>query len=143
VDLREADIEEVLRHIAQQVDIRMIFGPSSGKRISVEFAEIELEQGLHRLLRLASLSSMILYASGATGAPIIKELHVFGEAQEESPGLPSVTEGDIKDQVAAASERFTQALAQAHTMTAPAIEGQESPAIRLFREELEGALRNY
>jgi hypothetical protein len=67
VDLQEADLGEVLAQIGRQAGIRMSSGPSSGKRISAHFAGLELEEGLRRLLRLASLSHSFLYAKGPAG----------------------------------------------------------------------------
>jgi hypothetical protein len=57
VDLQDADLGAVLAQIGRQAGIRMSAGPSAGARVSARFADVELEAGLRRLLRLASLST--------------------------------------------------------------------------------------
>jgi hypothetical protein len=85
VDLQEADLGEVLAQIGRQAGIRITPGPSAGKRISLRFAGVELEEGLRRLLRAASLSHLFLYAQGPTGGVTVAEVRVFGEGKEPSP----------------------------------------------------------
>jgi hypothetical protein len=117
VDLREADIGEVLVRIGQEIGIPILFAPSSGKRIGASFANVELDEGLRRLLRLASLSHTILYTQGPSGVVAIKEVRVFEEERQGAPPQPRVAERnaegtpDDPDRLAAAI--FTSAQATA------------------------------
>jgi hypothetical protein len=84
VDMQGADLGEVLAQIGQQAGIRISAGPSAGKRISTRFADVELEEGLRRLLRLASLSHLFLYGPGPAGTVAMTEVRVFGEGTAET-----------------------------------------------------------
>src|SRR5918996_1648953 len=77
--LHAADLGEVLAQIGQQAGIRISAGPSAGKKVSARFADVELEEGLRRLLRLASLSHLFLYSQGPAGTVAIAEVRVVGE----------------------------------------------------------------
>lgn len=90
VDVQAADLGEVLAQIGQQAGIRISAGPSAGKRVSARFADVELEEGLRRLLRLASLSHLFLYAQGPAGTVAITEVRVLGEGTAESTRPASV-----------------------------------------------------
>jgi hypothetical protein len=90
VDVQAADLGEVLAQIGQQAGIRISAGPSAGKRVSAQFANVELEEGLRRLLRLASLSHLFLYGPGPAGAVAITEVRVLGEGTAESTRPASV-----------------------------------------------------
>jgi hypothetical protein len=92
VDLQEADLREVLTQIGQQANIRISSGPSAGKRVSARFASVELEEGLRRLLRLASLSHIFLYANGPGGTGTISEVRVLGEGQDTTPRPAAIAE---------------------------------------------------
>jgi hypothetical protein len=92
VDVQEADLGQVLAQIGRQANIRMVAGPSAGKRVSARFAGVELEDGLRRLLRQASLNYILLHAQGPTGAVVIAEVRVLGAGQDASPGQSTVTE---------------------------------------------------
>ena len=96
VEFIEADIREVLAQIGQQAGIPIFFGPSSGNMVSADFADVELEKGLHRLLRLASLSYMILYARESSGLGAIQAVHVLGEERDGPPAQLIVVERDVK-----------------------------------------------
>jgi hypothetical protein len=85
VDLQEADMAEVLAHIGQQASIRIISGPSTGKRVSARFSGVELEEGLRRLLRSAALNHIFMYARRPSGAVAISEVRVLGEVKEATP----------------------------------------------------------
>jgi hypothetical protein len=97
VDVQAADLGEVLAQIGRQAGIRISVGPSAGKKVSTRFADVELEEGLRRLLRLASLNHVFLYAPGPDGTVAITEVRVLGEGTAEStrpatteePGSPS------------------------------------------------------
>jgi hypothetical protein len=92
VDLREADLGEVLARIGRQAGIRIAPGPSAGKRVSARLTGVPLEDGLRQLLRSASLSHLFLYAQGLTGAATIAEVRVFGEGKD----LPSQSGSDAE-----------------------------------------------
>jgi hypothetical protein len=100
VDVQAADLGEILAQIGQQAGIRISAGPSAGKRVSAQFADVELEEGLRRLLRLASLSHVFLYGPGPAGTVAITEVRVLGEGTAEStrpasvakPGFPAARE---------------------------------------------------
>jgi hypothetical protein len=91
VDMQGADLGEVLAQIGQQAGIRISAGPSAGKRISTRFADVELEEGLRRLLRLASLSHLFLYGPGPAGTVAMTEVRVFGEGTAETTRPDPVT----------------------------------------------------
>ena len=96
VDVQAADLGEVLAQIGQQAGIRIAAGAGAGKKVSARFADVELEEGFRRLLRLASLSHLFLYASGPAGTAVLTEVRVVGagtaesgaSAHEPSPGAP-------------------------------------------------------
>jgi hypothetical protein len=90
VDVQAADLGEVLAQIGQQAGIRISAGPSAGKRVSAQFANVELEEGLRRLLRLASLSHLFLYAEGPAGTVAITEVRILGEGTAEPPSSAPV-----------------------------------------------------
>jgi hypothetical protein len=92
VDLREADIGEILARIGQQAGIAILDAPSVGKRIGAQFTDVELDKGLRHLLRLASLSYGIRYAPGLTGGVAVTEVHVFGQGKDEGPPRPVMAE---------------------------------------------------
>jgi len=97
VDVQEAELGEVLAQIGRQAGIRISSGPSSGQRISARFAGVELEEGLRRLLRLASLSHLFLYAKGPAGTVTIAELRVVGEGQDTSPRPATFVEPRVEE----------------------------------------------
>jgi hypothetical protein len=84
VDVQAADLGEVLAQIGQQAGIRISAGPSAGKKVSARFADVELEEGLRRLLRLASLNHLFLYGPGPSGTVVMTEVRVFGEGTAET-----------------------------------------------------------
>jgi hypothetical protein len=90
VDVQAADLGEVLAQIGQQAGIRISAGPSAGKTVNARFADVELEEGLRRLLRLASLSHLFLYAQGPAGTVAITEVRVVGEGTAEPPSSAPV-----------------------------------------------------
>jgi hypothetical protein len=97
VDLQEADLGEVLAQIGRQAGIRISPGPSSGKKVSARFAGVELEEGLRRLLRLASLSHIFLYAQGPAGTATISEMRVLGEGKDPTPPPAIVVEPGLQE----------------------------------------------
>ena len=92
VDVQEADMAEVLAQIGQQAGIRISSGPSAGKRVSARFSDVELEEGLRRLLRSVSLSHIFMYASRPAGSVTISEVRVLGEGKEATPPPATLAE---------------------------------------------------
>jgi hypothetical protein len=141
VDLQEADLGEVLAQIGRQAGIRISSGPSSGKRISVRFAGIELEEGLRRLLRLASLSHIFLYAKGPAGTVTISELRVVGEGKDTSPRPATGVEPRLEENeqntgtpVRKARRQAPGAVELVQEPTPDAEPGEPSEVTRRFRE---------
>jgi hypothetical protein len=133
VDLQEADLGEVLAQIGRQAGIRMVSGPSSGKRVSARFAGVELEEGLRRLLRLASLSHIFLYAHGPAGTIAISEVRVLGEGKAEPPRQATVADRGSS----AASEvpqLVPEAVEPAQEPTPDPGQGEQSEVTRRLRE---------
>jgi hypothetical protein len=97
VDVQQEDLGEVLAQIGQKAGIRMSSGPSSGKRVSARFAGVELEEGLRRLLRLASLSHSFLYTTGLAGTVAITEVRVLGEGKDPPPRPASVADPGVPE----------------------------------------------
>jgi hypothetical protein len=91
VDVRAADLGEVLAQIGRQASIQISTGPSAGTRVSAQFSGAALEEGLRRLLRLASLSHLFLYAPGPGGSVVLAEVRVWGEGNEVSPRQATIT----------------------------------------------------
>ena len=67
VNLWEADLGEVLAQIQQQAGISISVSPGPEHTVSVQFTDVALDQGLRRLLQLASQSYAMRYAPGPTG----------------------------------------------------------------------------
>lgn len=139
VDLRQADIHTVLAQIGKQVGIPILIGAIDRKTVSVEFTDVELERGLRRLLRLASLSHTILYAQGPAGTVAMRAVHVFGEGKGEATPQPIIAEREVDESAEDAGQRFAAALMQAQAASPPSAGGEESEAARRFREALERA----
>jgi hypothetical protein len=83
VDLRAAQIREVLAAIGQQAGLSIYFDEAANGIVHAQFTGIMLDQGLRRLLRAASLSYTLLYTQGPAEAVILQEVHVFGAARGE------------------------------------------------------------
>jgi type II secretory pathway component GspD/PulD (secretin) len=83
VDLRAAQIREVLTVIGQQAGLRLYFDEAASGLVDAQFSGIALDQGLRRLLRAASLSHTFLYARGPADKVILQEVRVFGAARGE------------------------------------------------------------
>jgi hypothetical protein len=140
VDLRNADVAAVFTEIERQAEIPLIIDPMDRQPISVQFSDIELEQGLRRILRLASLSYTILYTLKPDGNVDIKEVRVFAP-EKKAPSQRLGAERNIEERVdevgvGEASQRFVEAFAQAQAASPEAAE-EESEAARRFREAFE------
>ena len=85
VNLREAPVWDVLAAIGQQAGLRVHVDASANRTVNAQFTDVELDQGLRRLLRAASLSYTLLYARGPASTVILQEVRVFGEARGEAP----------------------------------------------------------
>jgi hypothetical protein len=90
VDLRDADITMVLSRIGEQAGFSVITDPIARKTVSVQFTDVELMQGLRRLLRLASLSYAVVNATRTASGVGLKELWVFAEGEGDPRRLPQV-----------------------------------------------------
>jgi type II secretory pathway component GspD/PulD (secretin) len=85
VNLRQAPVHDVLAAIGQQAGLRVHVDAATNRTISAQFTAMELEPGLRRLLRAASLSYTLLYAPGPAATVILQEVRVFGEARGAVP----------------------------------------------------------
>jgi hypothetical protein len=83
VDLQEASVREVLAAIGQQAGLRVRIDAAATRMVSAQFTAMTLDQGLRRLLRVASLSYALLYTRGLAATAILHEVRVFGEARRE------------------------------------------------------------
>lgn len=140
VDLRNADVAEVFTQIERQAEIPIIIDPMDRQPVSAQFSNIELEQGLRRLMRLASLSYTILYTLKPDGTVRMKEVRVF-KPEKEVTSQRLVAERTMEERVdevgvGEASQRFVEAFAQAQAASPEAAE-EESEAAHRFREAFE------
>jgi type II secretory pathway component GspD/PulD (secretin) len=138
VDLQNADVAEVLSQIESQTAITINVNRMRRHTISAQFSNLELEQGLRRLLRLASLNYAILYQRGPGGTVDIQEVWVFDLASEAAtPRLiaePNIT-GSADEAHGGAGPGFAEAFAPFQD-SSPEDTAEESDAIRQFREAL-------
>lgn len=104
VDLWEAEVSKVLARLGQETGIRITGSPTSGERVSAQFTDVELEGGLRRLLRLASLSHAIRYAQRPTGAVGMDEVRVFEAANQGPPPPLSGTARDPEARAASSAD---------------------------------------
>jgi len=166
VDLWEADLREVLARIHQQTGISISVRPGPEHTVSVQFTDVALDQGLRRMLQLASRSYAMRYAPGPTGEVALQEVQVFAEAPVgdqspagaahagENPGTEvgqRFVDAVLQRQAAALAvgredesddaSRFRDVL-ERHSASAPGwTEAPESDAARSFRDALEDATR--
>ncbi len=121
VDLRDADMQTVLAQIAKQAGFTLLTGPLERQTVSVQFADVPLEQGVRRLLRLASLNHVMLSAPDAAGRVALKELRVFAggdtrslfvaaQAQqpEETPATPTDPGQEYRERLAQKEQQALQ-----------------------------------
>lgn len=94
VDLRQADLQAVLAQIGEQAGITIVMNPKDRRTISAEFTNVELEAGIRRLLRGASLSHTIHYIREPAGVVVIKEVRVLREENGGEPLQLAVSEAD-------------------------------------------------
>ena len=127
VDVQEADLREVLTQIGRQANIRISSGPSAGKRVSARFAGVELEEGLRRLLRQASLSHLFLYANGPGATVTISEVRVLGEGQDTTPRPATVVEPRVQENEPNAGTPVRKGRGQAPEVVEPVQESTPDP----------------
>lgn len=97
VHLWDVDVGEVLARIGQQAGIRILGDLSSERRLSAQFEDLELEAGLRRLLRLASLNHLMLHAPGPVGGVGLREVRVLRDPEQ----IPSTREGPLGTSIVA------------------------------------------
>jgi hypothetical protein len=144
VHLWDADVGKVLAQIGQQAGIRILGDFGSEGRLSAQFEDLELEAGLRRLLRLASLNHMMLYAPGPLGGVALREVRVLRDPEqlpstpEEPPATAMVAEHDVGQPTEGAGQHFVDALRSAGAFRQATAPG-ESEAAQRFREMLDQA----
>jgi hypothetical protein len=137
VQLQEAELVEVLAKIGRQAGITITGSLRSEPRLSAHFTGVPLEGGLRRLLRIASLSSAMVYAPGSRGAMALREVRVFEAAREGSAPLQAIAMRGDAAGPGETSLPFSEALAEiSQTWDAP-MEAGESDMTRRFRGTLE------
>jgi hypothetical protein len=136
VDLWEADLGEVLAQIHQQAGISIRVSPGPEHTVSVQFTDVALDQGLRRVLQLASRSYAMRYAPGPTGEVTLQEVQVFAEAPagDQSPA-GAAHAGETPG--AAVGQRFVDALLQRQAAAPAVAREDESDAASRFRDALE------
>jgi hypothetical protein len=136
VDLWEANLGEVLAQIHQQAGISISVSPGPEHTVSVQFTDVALDQGLRRVLQLASRSYAMRYAPGPTGEVTLQEVQVFTKAPTGDQSPAEAAQAGEKPE-AAVGQRFVDTLLQRQA-AAPAVEREdESDAASRFREALE------
>ncbi len=89
VNLRQAELREVLSRIGQEAGFSLMMASTAGETISVQFTDMALIQGLRRLLRLASLSYAMVYDAEADPRGGLQELWVFSIGNKGTPDFPT------------------------------------------------------
>ena len=136
VNLWEADLGEVLAQIHQQAGISIRVSPSPAPRLSVQFTDLALDDGLRHLLQLASQNYAMHYAPGPTGEVTLQEVQVFAQAPagDQSPaGVAHVKETPGAE----VGQRFVDAMLQRQAAAPTVIHEDESDAASHFRDALE------
>ena len=136
VDLWEADLGEVLTQIHQQAGISIRVSPGPEHTVSVQFTDVALDQGLRRVLQLASRSYAMRYAPGPTGEVTLQEVQVFAEAPAGDQSPAGAAHAGEKPE-AAVGQRFVDTLLQRQAAAPAVAREDESDAASRFREALE------
>jgi len=139
VQLQDAEIGDVLAAIGRQAGITIWGDPRPGTRVSTQFSGIPLDEGLRRLLRLASLSSTMVYANSPTGATVLTAVHVFEEATGSAPPPPLAAEPPAEGDREEEGLSFAEALARLSSAVPPRSEVGTSDGAAGFRALLESA----
>ena len=137
VNLRASDVWDVLMVIGEQSGITIRGNPRPKTRVSTQFTGIPLDEGLRRLLRLASLSSTMVYNHAATGA-VLTAVHVFEEATGAAPPLEIAVAPRTENRQEDGGQSFAEALAQLSSSVPPPAVAEYDGAER-FRALLESA----
>ena len=135
VDLWEADLGEVLAQIHQQTGISIRVSPSPAQTLSIQFTDVALDQGLRRLLQLASRSYAMFYAPGPTGESALRELQVFTEAPAGDQKPVAVVHAGERPR-GEVGQRFVEAMLR-HQAAAPIVTDEaESATASRFHQAL-------
>jgi type II secretory pathway component GspD/PulD (secretin) len=136
VNLWEADLREVLVQIQQQAGIAIRVSSSPEHTVSVQFTDVALDQGLRRLLQLASRSYAMRYGPGPTGEVALQEVQVFEQAPagDQSPAGAAHVEEKPRAEV---GQRFVDAVLQAQAAAPVVAREDESDAASRIREAFE------
>jgi hypothetical protein len=136
VDLWEADLGEVLAQIHQQAGISIRVSPGPEHTVSMQFTDVALDQGLRRVLQLASRSSAMRYAPGPTGEVTLQEVQVFTKAPTGDQSPAGAAQAEEKPE-AAVGQRFVDTLLQRQAAAPAVAREDESDAASRFRDALE------
>ena len=138
--LQDADVGDVLAAIGHQARLTILGHARPATRVSAQFTGISLDEGLRRLLRLASLSSTMVYARDPTeGAIVLTTIYVFEEGAEPPPTPQLAAEPPAEDRREKAGHSFAEALAQLSTALPPSSQLGEQDGTERFRALLERA----
>jgi hypothetical protein len=136
VNLWEADLGEVLAQIHQQAGISIRMRPSPKHTVSVQFTDLALDQGLRRVLQVASRSYAMRYAPGPIGEVTLQEVQVFAEAPAEDQS-PAGAAHAGEEPEAEVGQRFVDTLLQRQAAAPAVAREDESDAAFRFRDALE------
>jgi hypothetical protein len=136
VDLWEADLGEVLAQIHQQAGISISVSLGREHTVSMQFTDVALDQGLRRLLQLASQSYAMRYAPGRTGEVTLQEVQVFAEAPAGDQ-RPAGAAHAGEEPEAEVSQRFVDTLLQRQAAAPAVAREDESDTASRFRDALE------
>jgi hypothetical protein len=136
VNLWEADLGEVLAQIQQQAGISIRVSPSPERTVSAQFTDVVLDQGLRRLLRLASRSYAMRFAPGPTGEIALQEVQVLAESPAGDRSLAGAAETG-EQPATEAGQRFIDAVLQRQAAAPAVAPEEEGEAASRFRDALE------
>jgi hypothetical protein len=139
VHLQEADVRDVLAAIGQQAGITILGDPGPGTRVSTQFTSMPLDEGLRHLLRLASLSSTMLYTHNPTGALVLTAVYVFEAGTGPAPDPQLTAEPSAEDRREEGGHSFAEAVAQLSRALPPPPQVGEHDGAERFRALLESA----
>jgi hypothetical protein len=137
VQLQQAELLEVLSEIGRQAGIVITGSLRSEPRLSAQFTAVPLESGLRRLLRIASLSSAMVYGPGSGGSIALREVRVFETGGETAAPLQTIARGSHAADAGETSLPFSAALAEISQTWAAPMEAGESDITSRFRAALE------
>lgn len=93
-NLRDADLEHVLRQVAERADFQLTTsGPL--KRVTAVFIRVSLEEGLRRLVQDHELMLVYRPSGDARVGGTLVEVHVFAASASSNPAPASATFGEI------------------------------------------------